>query len=99
MGLIPRHGVMDEAFSHAAFELDIGEVSEPVRTPFGVHLICCNKIKPGDKRLDDVRKEVEEGLSRELLDNLAREQNNFTPVMYTGKMPYLKEGTEKLVMP
>ncbi len=99
LGSIPRHGVMDEAFSRAAFELDIGRVSEPVRTPFGVHLICCNEIKPGDKRLDDVRKKLEEGLSRELLDNLARKQNNITPVKYTGKMPYLKEGTEELVMP
>jgi parvulin-like peptidyl-prolyl isomerase len=99
LGFIPRRGVMDEAFSRTAFELDIGQVSEPVRTPFGVHLICCNEIKPGDKRLDDVRKELEEALAGEILDNLARKQNNITPVKYTGKLPYLKEGTAELVMP
>ncbi len=99
LGFIPRHGVMDEAFSHAAFELEIGRVSDPVRTPFGVHLIRCDNIKPGDKRLKDVRKELEEALARELLEKLARVQRGFTAVEYTGKSPYLKPGTRELVMP
>lgn len=32
-------GRMVEAFEEAAFALDIGKVSEPVRTRFGYHLI------------------------------------------------------------
>jgi parvulin-like peptidyl-prolyl isomerase len=99
LGFIPRHGVMDEAFSRAAFALEVGQVSEPVRTPFGEHLIRCNEIKPGAKQLNDIRKELEDGLSRELLDELARQQHGFTTVKYTGKTPYLKPGTRGLVVP
>jgi peptidyl-prolyl cis-trans isomerase C len=32
-------GRMVEAFDEAAFNLEVGEVSEPVRTRFGYHLI------------------------------------------------------------
>jgi parvulin-like peptidyl-prolyl isomerase len=99
LGFIPRHDVMDEAFSHAAFALEVGELSEPVRTPFGIHIIRCSEIKPGDKQLNDVRIELEECLSRELLAKLAKEQETFTPVKYTGKLPYFKAATRELVKP
>ena len=32
-------GQMVKAFSDAAFALDVGQLSEPIRTEFGVHLI------------------------------------------------------------
>ncbi len=99
LGFIPRHGVMDEAFSRAAFKLEIGQISDPVQTPFGVHLIRCDEITPGDKPLKDVRKELEEALARELLEKLAQNQRAFSPVQYTGKSPYLKPGTHELVVP
>ena len=99
LGFIPRHGVMDEAFSRAAFALEVGQVSEPVRTPFGVHLIRCDEIKPGTKKLDDVRGEVEEALGRELLEKLAQLERQHTTVEYTGKLPYFKPGTRELIVP
>ena len=42
------HGEMTQAFEYAAFALEIGELSEPVVTPHGVHLI----------RLDDRNEDV-----------------------------------------
>ena len=50
IGLISRHEPMPESFSAAAFTLEEGEVSEPVVTAFGVHLIRCLKIEPGQKQ-------------------------------------------------
>lgn len=97
LGQIPRRGVMDEAFSRAAFALEAGQVSEPVVTPFGVHLIRCDAVQPGKKQLDDVRKDVEEALARELLSKLARLEERHTPVGFTGKSPYFKPGTRELV--
>jgi len=99
LGFLPRHGVMDEAFSRAAFALEPGQVSQPVRTPFGVHLIQCEEVKPGRKQLAEVRQELEEALARELLVKLADVEAKHTPVRFTGAGPYFKPGTRELAAP
>jgi peptidyl-prolyl cis-trans isomerase D len=45
LGLIEQ-GVMDPAFDKAAFSLEVGQVSGPVRSPFGYHLIEVTEIEP-----------------------------------------------------
>ena len=97
LGLIGRHGPMDEAFSQAAFALDVDQVSRPVRTPFGVHLIRCDAIRPGAKSLADVRKEVADALARKLLQELSQVERRFSEVKYTGAMPYFRPGTREVV--
>ncbi|MFV8571261.1 SurA N-terminal domain-containing protein [Marinobacter sp. SBS5] len=64
-------GVYDEAFEEALFALEKGEISEPVETSFGIHLI----------RLDDVRRsdvpafeELEGQLRKELARAKAEER-------------------------
>ena len=96
LGPIGRHGPMDETFSRAAFALEAGQVSPPVKTSFGVHLIRCDEIKSGEKKLADVRKELEDALSQELLDKLSKAQREYTPVAYTGVLPHFKPGTHEL---
>jgi peptidyl-prolyl cis-trans isomerase D len=52
-------GVMDPAFEKAAFSLKVGEVSKPVRTSFGFHLIKLEAIRKSKaKKFEDVRKEL-----------------------------------------
>lgn len=99
LGFITREGPMVEAFSQAAFALEVGQVSEPVTTQFGVHLIRCDAVKPGSRSWTEVREPLEKALARELLDRLARNQEHYTPVEFTGKVPYLKPGTRELVLP
>jgi parvulin-like peptidyl-prolyl isomerase len=96
LGPIGRHAPMDEAFSRAAFALEAGQVSRPVVTTFGVHLIRCDQIKPGRKQPADVRKEIEEALARELLDKISETQRRTTAVKYTGASPHFKPGTREL---
>jgi parvulin-like peptidyl-prolyl isomerase len=99
LGLIGRRGPMVESFSRAAFALEAGQVSRPVTTRFGVHLIRCDQVKPGSRSLDEVRKELEAALARELLEKLARVEQRHTPVEFTGAWPYFKPGTRELVVP
>ena len=42
------------------------EISDPVRTPFGLHLITVIERKPGEVSLEDVRAVVFNELSQEL---------------------------------
>ena len=99
LGFIGRRGPMAEPFSRAAFALEVGQVSEPVTTRFGVHLIRCDEIRPGNKPWTEVRKPLEQALARELLDKLARLEERLTPVEFTGKWPHFKPGTRELVVP
>ncbi|MDR1661707.1 MAG: SurA N-terminal domain-containing protein, partial [Azoarcus sp.] len=63
LGLIAR-GQMVRAFDEAAFALEQGEISGPVRTGHGFHLIQVLEIRPGgDKRpLEEVREEIADEL-------------------------------------
>ena len=53
-------GAMTPEFEKAAFALEVGELSEPVRTRFGYHLIKVKEVKPGGlKTFEEARPEVE----------------------------------------
>ncbi len=52
-------GVMEKAFEDAAGKLGLGEVSEPVKSAFGYHLIKVTELMPGDvKSFESVKTEV-----------------------------------------
>jgi len=66
IGNISRHQPMPEPFSRAAFALDKGQVSPPVVSPAGVHLIQCLDIKPGEKTWQEARTELERTVTQYL---------------------------------
>lgn len=52
-------GMMVGAFEDAVFALEKGQIGDPVRTEFGVHIIEVTDIKPSSvKPLDEVRAEI-----------------------------------------
>ncbi|HSQ08249.1 MAG TPA: peptidyl-prolyl cis-trans isomerase, partial [Chromatiaceae bacterium] len=52
-------GVMDPAFEQAAFALDPGQVSEPVRSRFGYHLIETTEVLPASiKPFEEVKAQL-----------------------------------------
>ena len=55
-----ERGVMVAPFEEALFALDVGEISEPVKTPFGYHVILLTDLRAGEtKSFDEVRADLE----------------------------------------
>jgi peptidyl-prolyl cis-trans isomerase C len=66
---------MVRPFAEAAFALPIGQVSEPVKSEFGYHLILVEKREA--KTFDEVRPEIEKKLKpdaeKQLVENLRKQ--------------------------
>jgi len=61
LGFFPRAGAMVEPFARAAFGLKPFQMSDPVATEFGVHLILAVDYKPGKEvKFEDVKPFVQE---------------------------------------
>jgi len=70
LGYIEK-GMLDPQFDEVAFSLPEGEVSEPVRTEFGYHIIKVLEVKPAKvKPLSEVRDEIARELKREKAEKL-----------------------------
>jgi parvulin-like peptidyl-prolyl isomerase len=66
VGWFAFRGKMPPEICRVAFGLKSGEVSQPFRSKFGVHLYTVTKIRPGNLNLEDVRTSVISRLSRNL---------------------------------
>lgn len=71
-------GLFDEAFAKAALALDAGQVSEPVRTPSGWHLVKADEVVPAKQvpleavRLDLAKELLVKERARKLVADRAR---------------------------
>jgi parvulin-like peptidyl-prolyl isomerase len=74
IGFIRRGEPMPEAFSAAAFAQEKGQVSEPVPTKFGIHLIQVLEEKPGQKTWQDCRRELRAGVTQYLFQWIAERE-------------------------
>jgi parvulin-like peptidyl-prolyl isomerase len=99
IGAFPRRGVMHDAFAKAAFELEPGQVSKPVATPFGVHLIRVTNIKPGTKQWTEVLDEMREPASVELFRSMAETELKAAKIQFAANAPHLDPATGQLVTP
>lgn len=71
LGFFRFHGRVPAAVAAAAFELEPGELSQPVRSPFGVHLVEVTDRVAGSLSLEDVRRQVLDEMSRRMWDEEA----------------------------
>jgi len=84
IGLISRFEPMPEAFSQAAFSLKKNEISRPVESAFGWHLITVTEIKPGQKTWTDARSELASVVARRLFQRAAELQRPRAEIKRTG---------------
>lgn len=68
VGFFPHRGIMPSLFADAAFSLKKGEISEPIHTSVGVHLIEVTDVQPGQLSLEDVRSAVLDRITQEMWD-------------------------------
>lgn len=70
LDFFPR-GIMVPEFDEAVFSMQVGEVSEPVRTQFGFHLIRLEEIQAAEIRsFEEVRGELSADLRRQAAEDL-----------------------------
>ena len=96
LGYIPVAGVMNPEFSTAAFALKQGELSAPVASAFGVHLIKVTDIKPGTKTFGEARDAVQSAFAELLLKQVMAKERAGAKVEYTPGFPHFKPGTTEL---
>ncbi len=99
LGFMPRHGVMIEDFAKAAFDLKKGDISEPVTTAFGTHLITVTDVKSGSKKLSDVVPQIKARAAQDLINQLAKQERASAKIEYSGRTPHFKPGTKEVVVP
>ncbi len=67
-----KHRQFDKPFEDAALALKVGELSQPVKSRFGMHLI--KLLERKDKRFEDVREELRTQLMSERFTTKAKEK-------------------------
>jgi len=97
LGFIPRRERQGEQFSAAAFALKKGELSPPVLTPFGIHLITVTDEKPGRLTLKDVREAITPPATAEFFRETGLKFRTAAKVEYAGAIPHIDPTTGSLV--
>jgi parvulin-like peptidyl-prolyl isomerase len=82
IGWIERHQPMPEAFSQAAFVLEKGQISQPVTSPAGVHLITVLEIKPGTKTRQEVESQLRPAVTLYLFRWIAEKERAKVKIEY-----------------
>lgn len=99
LGFIPRHGVMVEPFAAALFQLKSGEISPPVATSLGVHLIKAAEVNVGTKDIKDSMPQIQQMAAEEIVKRLINDMRARAKIEFTGAVPHFTAGTEVLATP
>lgn len=93
LGYFPRYGVMVDDFARTAFTLAKGDISKPVVTPFGVHLIMVTEVVPGEVRAEQLRPQLEKLVAQEFLREMLVRARAETDIVYAPGVAHFDPAT------
>jgi len=73
LGLVTKRDIIDPAVADAAFSLQAGQVSAPIKGTFGTVLVSVGKIEPGSQKTYE---EVAQQIKQQLAEQRARNEIN-----------------------
>jgi parvulin-like peptidyl-prolyl isomerase len=88
---------MNDDFGKAAFALEEGEISKPVTSGFGVHLIRVTEVKPGSKQWTEAAAQIKSPATSDLFEKLSKDELEKMKIEYTNRVPYYKTNTQIFV--
>lgn len=74
LGWVVREGPLAEAVSQAVFRLPLGEVSQPVVSPHGVHLLTVLEEIPGSRTYSQVVERVKQAAMQQLWQKIIEQE-------------------------
>lgn len=90
-----KKGEMTRAFEDMAFSLDAGQISGPVKTPYGYHLIRLDGKKPAEvKPFREVRQEL---VMKMRAEHRREAQNNYLTQLYSEDASISIEAMQEMV--
>lgn len=93
LGWITRQAPLHEEFSRQAFRLAKGEVSPPVVTPWGVHLIQVTAIEPGQATSESLRPELLRLAAADVIRETVFAARGSTAIVYAPGLHYFDPAT------
>ncbi|HMO13950.1 MAG TPA: peptidylprolyl isomerase [Pirellulaceae bacterium] len=97
IGWIENDGTMPDTFTEAALALQVGEISQPIKTSIGVHLLKCVDIELGQRTWREVRDELKLLAAKELFTWIVSRHRPKLQVEFTGACPYFDAETNEIV--
>jgi len=84
-----KHNQTVPPFDQAIFSLPVGEISEPVKTQFGYHIIKVEQrdLKPFDDAKPEIEKRLRPELARSAVDNLEKKTTVILDDSFFGPAP------------
>ena len=98
-GWIEYQRPMPREFTDAAFALEANQISEPIRTAFGMHLVKITDTKPGNSTWRDVKVQLKKAATEYLFKRIVDIQIEKSKIEFTGNIAYFELQTGKLVRP